>query len=132
MTAIILYLRNFEDMIPYKANDKSMLVKYSFSCCICFYLFCAGALSQKLFTPFNDKHISYEGRILFKKDAAELSWPGMSVTISFMGSGISGIFKDQDTANYYNIIIDNNTIHKIHTDTSKKSYELASGLPYGK
>lgn len=95
-------------------------------------MICTSAFSQNIFTPFNDKHIAYEGRILFKNDAAELSWPGMSITISFMGSDLSGVFKDQDTANYYNIIVDNTTIHKIHTEPIKKSYVLASGLPYGK
>ena len=88
-------------------------------------------LSQKQ-VSFKDKHISYEGRIPFTADAAELMWPGTSVTINFKGTGISGIFKDQDTSNYYNIIIDKDSIHTIKFDTLKKTVFLANGLPYGK
>src|SRR6185437_9190940 len=84
------------------------------------------------FIPFNNKHISYEGRIPFTADAAELMWPGTSVSINFKGTGISGIFKDQDTSNYYNIIIDKDSIHTIKFDTLKKRVFLANGLPYGK
>jgi hypothetical protein len=79
--------------------------------------------------PFNDNRIRYEGRVAFKPDAAELSWSGTSVAISFKGTNIAAILKDADTANYYNVIIDQNRIIKIHTDTSRKSYTLASGLP---
>jgi len=81
---------------------------------------------------FKDKHISYEGRILYTPDAAELMWPGTSVTINFIGTGISGIFKDQDTSNYYNVIIDKDSIYKIQFDTLKKSVPLVEGLSYGK
>ncbi len=84
------------------------------------------------FISFNDKHISYEGRIPFTSDAAELMWPGTYVTINFIGTGISGIFKDQDTSNYYNIIIDKKNIQKFQFDTLKKTVVLAEGLPYGK
>lgn len=81
---------------------------------------------------FKNKNISYEGRILFTADAAELMWPGTSVTINFIGTGISGTFKDQDTSNYYNVIIDKDSIYKIQFDTLKKTVLLAEGLPYGK
>lgn len=84
------------------------------------------------YISFKDKHISYEGRVLYTPDAAELMWPGTSVTINFIGTGISGIFKDQDTSNYYNVIIDKDSIYKIQFDTLKKTVPLAEGLPYGK
>jgi hypothetical protein len=109
-----------------------MQFKYSCSLTVFLYLFTTSASSQRLSISADDKHISYEGRILFRNDAAELSWPGMSITVSFLGSSISGIFKDQDTSNYYNVIIDKKTITKIHLDTAKRSYILADGLPYGK
>jgi lysophospholipase L1-like esterase len=89
-------------------------------------------LSQTKFIPFSDKHISYEGRIPYTNDAAILSWPGVSVKINFKGTGISGTFKDQDTSNYYNIIIDNDSMYEIQFDTAKKTVALASHLSYGK
>jgi lysophospholipase L1-like esterase len=90
------------------------------------------SFSQKYFVPFQDKHISYEGRIAYTQDAAELMWPGTSVRINFKGTGLAGQFKDADTSNYYNVIIDNDSIYKIKFDTSKKTVVLASDLPFGK
>lgn len=89
------------------------------------------SLCQKV-VPVSDKHISYEGRIPFTQEAATLTWPGTSVTIAFKGTGISGIFKDQDTSNYYNIIIDNDSIYEIKFDTIQKTVPLAENLAYGK
>lgn len=66
------------------------------------------------------------------KDAAELMWPGTAVTINFVGTGLSGQIKDQDTSNYYNVIVDGNVTGKIHPDTSRKNYLLAAHLPYGR
>lgn len=99
---------------------------------IVLFLFSHWASFAQHQVSFNDKHISYEGRIPFIADAAELMWPGTSVTINFKGTGISGIFKDQDTSNYYNVIIDKDSIYKIKFDTVKETVPLVSGLPYGK
>jgi hypothetical protein len=88
--------------------------------------------AQSKIVEFDDPNISYEGRILFRSDAAELSWPGTSATIQFEGNRVSVILKDLDTANYYNVIVDNQVTTKFHTDTVKHSYVLASGLVKGK
>jgi hypothetical protein len=90
------------------------------------YAFCN---AQTKTIAFSNPNIYYEGRIVFRKDAAELSWPGTSICISFVGTGVSAILKDSDTANYYNIIVDEKDIFVIHTDTLKRSYVLTSGLP---
>lgn len=92
-----------------------------------FILFNSGSAQTK-FIPFNHPSLYYEGRISHKNDAAELTWSGSSVTIFFKGANLSAILKDADTANYYNVIIDDKDIFKIHTDTIKKTYVLASGL----
>ncbi len=94
---------------------------------LCFL--CLGTKAQTQFVSFNNSNIRYEGRIVWDKDAAELSWSGTSVTVFFKGTDLSAILKDADTADYYNIIIDDNNISKIHTDTTKRNYLLASGLP---
>lgn len=101
-------------------------------CLILFCLLFGNAISQTKFVSYNNKNIVYEGRIPFAKDAAELTWPGTSVRINFKGTEISGIFKDQDTANYYNVIIDTDSIYEIHFDTTKQSVILANGLSYTK
>ncbi|MEJ7586663.1 MAG: hypothetical protein WKI04_03770 [Ferruginibacter sp.] len=107
-----------------------MPLKYN---CLVIYLcsLIAGVTAQDKITSYNDPRISYEGRIAFTKDAAELSWPGTTATILFRGEAMSALLKDADTANYFNVIIDDTVIGKIHTDTMVKSYSLASGLPNG-
>jgi hypothetical protein len=85
--------------------------------------------AQTKWIPFNDKHIRYEGRISKRQNAAELSWSGTSVTIYFKGTRMTAVLKDLDTATYYNVIIDDKTIFKIHTEQEKKSYILAKDLP---
>lgn len=102
---------------------------------LAFFVLCAmfvSAQAQKQFIAFNNSNLAYQGRIVNKADAAILSWAGNSVTIQFEGTSISAILKDADTANYYNVIVDKNVIEKIHTDTIKRTYELASNLEPGK
>lgn len=90
------------------------------------------AFAQNKFVPADDANISYEGRILFRNRAVELMWPGTAVNINFTGTGIAGEFKDADTANYYNIIIDNGNPVIMHFGKDKQSYKLAENLPAGK
>lgn len=104
---------------------------YKHSCPLLIIILCVFAIqtqAQTRIVKFNDPHLRYEGRINYTKEAAELSWSGNSVTIAFSGTGIAVVLKDADTANYYNVIIDNKIISKIHTDTSRTSYTLARGL----
>ncbi len=108
------------------------MLKHSFSLFLLFILISQGSFSQTKYVSFSDKSISYEGRIAYTPDAAVLMWPGTSIKINFKGTGISGEFKDTDTSNYYNVIIDNNRSYIIQFDTSKKIIVLASGLPRGK
>lgn len=84
--------------------------------------------AQKKDIPFNNPKIQYEGRVAFKDSAACINWSGSSISLNFKGSEISAILKDADTANYYNVILDDKVISKIQLNTIKKSYILASGL----
>ena len=98
-------------------------------------LFCAAfreGYAQALFVPAGDSHISYEGRIKMDRDAAELIWPGTSVRIDFTGRALSGEIRDQDTSNYYNILVDGTVTGKLHPDASRRKYVLATGLPEGR
>ncbi|RYE36883.1 MAG: electron transporter RnfD [Sphingobacteriaceae bacterium] len=95
-------------------------------------LFFSCAKAQNNLIKFDDQRITYAGRTGFKTDAAELSWPGASVKINFTGTGMGAVLKDQDTSNYYNVIIDGKVTGKIHPDTSQKNYVLAENLSAGK
>lgn len=88
--------------------------------------------AQKKKISFNSPKIQYEGRITFSDSTASLNWSGSSISLNFKGSEISAILKDADTANYYNVILDDRVISKIQLDTIKKKYILASGLSKGK
>ncbi|MVT07985.1 SGNH/GDSL hydrolase family protein [Chitinophaga tropicalis] len=97
---------------------------------ICCTIFIATS-AQKTISPGNPL-LAVEGRTWFHNDSAlVLSWPGTNVTIRFKGTGISAILQDTDTANYYNVIIDGKVKKRIHTDTAKKTYTLASRLSKG-
>jgi hypothetical protein len=98
----------------------------------CFVINLTSGFSQNKTIDFNNNNLVYEGRVLYTSDAAVLAWSGNSVTLQFEGTSISAILKDLDTANYYNIIVDGNYYSKIHTDTIKHSYLLASGLTQAK
>ncbi len=93
-----------------------------------FYVAALFSCSRSITVPFNDAHIVYEGRVAKKNDAAVLMWSGTAVKINFKGTGISGIFKESDTANYYNVFIDSQLIRVVHFDTIVKTYVLANDL----
>lgn len=78
------------------------------------------------------ENIRYEGRIGHSDPGiAELFWPGTSITINFEGKEIGAWFKDETGDNYYNIILDNDSIYQINPDTTKRLYPLASNLSEG-
>lgn len=84
------------------------------------------------FIFFNDLRIQYEGRIGEKNnEAAALYWPGTTVRIRFKGTGIQALLQDYNGQNYFNIIIDGDSIRKIKIDSAKKLYSLAENLPWG-
>ena len=100
--------------------------------CLAVVCITVNSYCQSTYAPAQNEYISYQGRVGFKNGAAELAWPGTSVTVRFEGTGIAGQFKDLDSSNYYNVIIDRDSIYKIHFDTSNTLYTLAAGLKKGK
>lgn len=110
-------------------------MKHRFSLGITIYLmfiFLISCSEQEQNIQFDNPDLNYEGRIEYGADAAVFSWSGTSVTMQFKGTGVSALLQDMDTANYYNVILDGEVVSKIHIDTLKHAYVLASGLPKGK
>jgi len=83
------------------------------------------------FIIFNDPRIQYEGRIGEKDAAAELYWSGATARLRFNGTGIKALLQDYNGQNYFNVIIDGESIRKIKIDSIKKLYSLAENLPPG-
>jgi lysophospholipase L1-like esterase len=96
--------------------------------CLLVFLAIGKSFAQKKIISFDNPKIRYEGRMNFTSDAAILYWSGSNINLNFKGSEISAILKDSDTANYYNVIIDDSIVSKIQLNASKKTYLLASGL----
>lgn len=90
-------------------------------------------LTKEISIAFNDKNISYEGRIgeNTKLNAAEIYWPGSSVSIKFEGQKVSAILEDENGDNYYNVILDGEPKDVLRLKKGKKIYLLADNLSSG-
>lgn len=85
------------------------------------------------FIPCNHPQIAYEGRIGENDSSAyKLYWPGTSITINFKGTDLEAQFEDERGENYYNVIIDNDSIAILDLDSVKKWHPLVTGLKEGK
>ena len=88
---------------------------------------------KEVFIPFSNPEIEYWGRIdTTTIDAAELYWSGTSIKMNFEGESIEALLKDESGDNYYNVIIDKDSITILRPNTIKQYYKLASNLPKGK
>lgn len=82
------------------------------------------------FVSFKDSNILYTGRINFNNDtAAILYWPGTSIKLNFKGSTLKILLKDTKGKNFYNIILDNDSMFILRPDTIKQWYNIAQNLP---
>ncbi|WP_034043037.1 SGNH/GDSL hydrolase family protein [Wocania ichthyoenteri] len=92
---------------------------------------CSGV--KELSINFSDFEIEYCGRVdTTKIKAAELYWSGTSIKMNFEGESIQALLKDESGDNYYNVIIDNDSVFILRPDKIKQFYQLASNLPKGK
>jgi hypothetical protein len=84
-----------------------------------------------IFVPFNQKEISYMGRVeKVENRYAEIYWPGTSVTINFKGTELKAVLKNGKEESYFYAIVDgnDNEAKKIKADTIQSSILLATGL----
>jgi len=86
-----------------------------------------------LLVEYSNSQIEYAGRIDSSKvKGAALFWSGTSIKLNFEGESIAALIEDEKGDNYYNVIIDNDSLFIIRPDTTKRYYQLASALPKGK
>lgn len=87
---------------------------------------------QEIFVDYSNTQIEYSGRIdSSNMKGVELYWSGSSIKINFEGESLSALMVDETGDNYYNVIIDNDSLFILHLDTTKRYYPLASGLAKG-
>ncbi|MFY0599781.1 MAG: hypothetical protein JXR03_08910 [Cyclobacteriaceae bacterium] len=87
---------------------------------------------KSLIIDYANNEIEYSGRIdTVSTNAAQLSWSGSSVKINFEGSSIDALLKDETGDNYYNVIVDEDSMFILQPETSKQYYTLAKSLKKG-
>ena len=80
------------------------------------------------FISYDNENIKYNGRInMDSGDKAILYWSGSSIKIKFIGTEIKALLQNEQSENYYNIIVDD-SLYVLEPSTIKQWYTLASGL----
>ena len=87
---------------------------------------------NELIVDPSDPAIEYSGRINTSSgESAGLSWPGSSIRINFEGASIAALLQDKSGDNYYNVILDNDSLFILRPETTKQYHVLASNLSKG-
>ena len=94
---------------------------------------CSIGEAQKIATlvPPSSKNIRITGRVKNDRDSVTIYWSGTAIKARFSGTEIKAKLRDERGKNYFNIIIDGDSLHYIKLDTLKQFYVLASGLKPG-
>jgi len=76
--------------------------------------------------------IEYSGRTnRSSEESVRLNWPGSSIRINFEGASIAALLQDESGDNYYNVILDNDSLFILRPQTIKQYQVLASNLSKG-
>ncbi|WP_193161261.1 SGNH/GDSL hydrolase family protein [Microbulbifer hainanensis] len=106
---------------------------WSLSLAACAAMFSGQLLAAKR-VGADAPELLYTGRIDFSNPAAPLlSWPGSSIKANFTGASLSLWLNDTEGKNYYDVIIDGNTLHPFVLEAKKgeQRYEISRALPPG-
>lgn len=79
----------------------------------------------------DDERIRITGRVKRGTDSVTIYWPGTSILVRFSGKELKAHLNDERGENYFNIVIDGDSLRYIRLDSSKHTYVIASGLPPG-
>lgn len=96
------------------------------------FTYSCGANKTIVLKPSNPE-IKYSGRIdATNPDVTNLFWSGSSIKLNFEGKSIYALMQNESTGNYYNAIIDNDSVFIFSPDTTKTYHKIASNLSNGK
>jgi len=88
---------------------------------------------EDVFVPYSNPEIEYWGRVdSSSSEGVDLYWSGSSIKVNFEGESIQALLQDESGDNYYNVIIDKDSLVLIRPNKSKNYYQLASNLSKGK
>ncbi len=90
-----------------------------------------GCSQKQVVIDYTNQNIKYSGRIDTSKNSADLYWPGSSIKMNFIGTGLSALLKDDKGENYYNVIVDDKGLFVFKADTIKQLYTLIDSLEQG-
>lgn len=86
-----------------------------------------------LLINYSNPQINYSGRIDSSQlNAVNLYWSGTSIKLNFEGEAIHALLRDNKGDNYYNVILDNDSLFILRPSTTKRYYTLAQNLSKGK
>ncbi|UXX79903.1 GDSL-type esterase/lipase family protein [Reichenbachiella carrageenanivorans] len=81
-----------------------------------------------------DEAVSYQSRIDIDQPTSvlvDLYWSGAAVRVSYEGDSLFATLQDERGDNYFNVIIDQDSVRLLSVDTTKTKYLLAAGLSSG-
>ena len=88
--------------------------------------------TRELVIGYSNPNIKYSGRIDSSSlKGVDVYWSGTSINLNFEGESIQALFENEGDRNYYNIILDNDSIMLFHPTGKKKYYNLVSNLSEG-
>lgn len=89
------------------------------------------AAEKPVFVPNTSEQIHYMGRIAHNDSVSPFYWSGTSAEINFNGTSVSALIQDENGRNYYNAIVDGDSVILIRTTNKKELVNLVTGLTPG-
>ena len=106
------------------------LAKYSLIVLCLVFIGCAPKIVE---VKPNNENIDFVGRINFDNTSEPVVyWSGSAITVRFEGSDIVATLNDEHGLNYFNVVIDQDSVYPLKLNQGVHKYELAKGLDANK
>jgi hypothetical protein len=116
------------------SGQKSLLIKTLLPIAtLIFITSCRNHVDQTLITNVNPQSdsIQYTGRIKNETDSVTIYWSGTKLQFRFKGKILRAYLRDEHGKNYFNVVIDHDSLRYFKVDTLKHTYTLAENLKEG-